>query len=90
MPCPGSWPLQFVAQEPVLQGSQLTRPVRAAAIELPRGLRINAVSPGLLVESVDQLGEFFRGFEPVPGARVALGYARSVEGADTGKVYAIR
>ena len=64
--------------------------VRAAAIELPRGLRINAVSPGLLVESVDQLGEFFRGFEPVPGVRVALGYARSVEGADTGKVYAIR
>jgi NAD(P)-dependent dehydrogenase (short-subunit alcohol dehydrogenase family) len=63
--------------------------VRAAAIELPRGLRINAVSPGVLVESMSLLGPFFRGFEPVPAARVGLGYARSVEGADTGKVYVI-
>lgn len=64
--------------------------VRAAAIELPRGLRINAVSPGVLVESMDQLAPFFRGFEPVPGERVARGYARSVEGADTGQVYLVQ
>lgn len=63
--------------------------VRAAAVELPRGLRINAVSPGVLVESMADLGPFFRGFQPVPGARVALGYARSVEGGETGKVYAV-
>lgn len=63
--------------------------VRAAAAELPRGLRINAVSPGVLVESMDDLGPFFRGFQPVPGARVALGYARSVEGGQTGQVYAM-
>lgn len=63
--------------------------VRAAAVELPRGPRINAVSPGVLVESMDDLGPFFRGFQPVPGARVALGYARSVEGGETGKVYAV-
>ena len=63
--------------------------VRAAAIELPRGLRINAVSPGVLQESMDDLGPFFRGFEPVPAARVALGYARSVEGAETGRVFAV-
>ena len=63
--------------------------VRAAAIELPRGIRINAVSPGVLLESMDALGPFFRGFEPVPSARVALGYSRSVEGADTGQVYAV-
>lgn len=64
--------------------------VRAAAIELPRGLRINAVSPGVLSESMDALGPFFRGFEPVPAARVALGYARSVEGGDTGQVYRVQ
>ena len=63
--------------------------VRAAAVELPRGLRINAVSPGVLLESMDDLGPFFRGFQPVPGARVALGYARSVEGGESGKVYAV-
>lgn len=64
--------------------------VRAAAIELPRGLRINAVSPGVLLESMEDLGPYFRGFEPVPAARVALGYARSVEGADTGRVYEVQ
>lgn len=64
--------------------------VRAAAIELPRGLRINAVSPGVVAESMDDYAPFFRGFEPVPAARVALGYSRSVEGADTGKVYAVQ
>ena len=58
-------------------------------IEPPRGIRINAVSPGVLLESMDALGPFFRGFEPVPSARVALGYSRSVEGADTGQVYAV-
>ncbi|NUS38858.1 MAG: short chain dehydrogenase [Lysobacter sp.] len=64
--------------------------VRAAAIELPRGLRINAVSPGVVRESGDDYASVFRGFEPVPAARVALAYSRSVEGADTGKVYAVR
>ena len=64
--------------------------VRAAAIELPRGLRINAVSPGVLLESMDSLGPFFRGFEPVSAARVALGYARSVEGAETGRVFEVQ
>jgi NAD(P)-dependent dehydrogenase (short-subunit alcohol dehydrogenase family) len=63
--------------------------VMAAAIELPRGQRINAVSPGLLTESLPQYGAFFRGFETVPAARVALAYARSVEGAQTGRVFRV-
>ena len=60
--------------------------VMAAAIELPRGLRINVVSPGLLEESLGAYGPFFPGHEPVPGARVARAYAKSVEGGLTGKV----
>ena len=64
--------------------------VRAAAIELPRGLRINAVSPTVLAESMDSYGPFFPGFEPVPAARVALAYQRSVEGAQTGRVYRVQ
>ena len=63
--------------------------VRNAAVELPRGLRINAVSPGVLAESMHLYGPYFRGFEPVPAARAALGFARSVEGADTGRTYRI-
>jgi NAD(P)-dependent dehydrogenase (short-subunit alcohol dehydrogenase family) len=61
--------------------------VRAAAIELPRGLRINAVSPTVLRESVHLFGDLFTGFEPIQGSRAALSYARSVDGAETGRVY---
>ncbi|SMC29336.1 NAD(P)-dependent dehydrogenase, short-chain alcohol dehydrogenase family [Andreprevotia lacus DSM 23236] len=63
--------------------------VRAAAIELPRGLRINAVSPNVLVESLPAYGAYFRGFDAVPAARVALAYSKSAEGAQTGQVYAV-
>ena len=61
--------------------------VRAAAIELPRGLRINAVSPGLLDESAAALGSYFPGHETVPGVRVARAYVKSVEGRLTGQVF---
>ncbi|MYN41875.1 short chain dehydrogenase [Duganella sp. FT109W] len=61
--------------------------VRAAAIELPRGLRINVVSPTVLQESMGTHGPLFIGFEPVAASRVALSYARSVDGAQTGQVY---
>jgi NAD(P)-dependent dehydrogenase (short-subunit alcohol dehydrogenase family) len=61
--------------------------VRGAAIELPRGLRINVVSPTVLEESMPVFGPLFIGFEPVAGKRVALAYARSVDGAQTGQVY---
>jgi NAD(P)-dependent dehydrogenase (short-subunit alcohol dehydrogenase family) len=60
--------------------------VRAAAIELPRGLRINSISPGLLEESAAALGDYFRGHETVPGDRVARAYMKSVEGRLTGQV----
>ena len=63
--------------------------VRAAAIELPRGLRINVISPGLLEESVAALGAFFPGTEPVPGAKVARAYVKSVEGRQTGQVITV-
>ncbi len=61
--------------------------VKAAAIEMPRNLRINAVSPTVIAESIDKYGEFFSGFLPAPAATVALAYAKSVEGAQTGQVY---
>jgi len=63
--------------------------VRAAAIEMPRGLRINAVSPSVFVESLPGYGPFFRGFEAVPVARAALAFSRSIEGRETGKVYKV-
>lgn len=61
----------------------------AAAIELPRGLRINVISPTILTESVPTYGPFFPGFESVPAERVARAYQRSVEGAQTGRTYRV-
>jgi len=81
-------PIRLGASAALVNGA-LEAFVRSAAVELPRGLRINAVSPGVLVESMDAYAPFFRGFEPVTAARAALGFARSVEGADTGKTYRI-
>lgn len=61
--------------------------VRGAAIELPRGFRINSVSPTVVEEALPSYAPYFRGFKPVPAAIAALAYAKSVEGAQTGQVY---
>jgi NADP-dependent 3-hydroxy acid dehydrogenase YdfG len=63
--------------------------VRAAALEAPRKLRINLVSPGVLEESWSVYGKHFAGFMPVPAARVARVYVEAVEGATTGQVFCI-
>ncbi|MDF2412193.1 MAG: short chain dehydrogenase [Aeromonas popoffii] len=63
--------------------------VKAAACELPRGLRINAVSPTVLEESMDKYADFFPGFVPVPAAKVAQAYKRSVMGIQTGQVFRV-
>jgi len=58
--------------------------VRAAALELPRNLRINAVSPPWVKETMVKLG-----MDPSPGlasADVAKAYVAAVEGSHQGKV----
>ncbi len=60
-----------------------------AAVDMPRGIRINAVSPGLLQASVDRYDGFFPGHEPVSSERVGLAYCKSVEGVITGQVIII-
>jgi NAD(P)-dependent dehydrogenase (short-subunit alcohol dehydrogenase family) len=62
---------------------------RSAAIELTRGIRINVVSPTVTEESWSAFGPFFPGQKPVPASEAALGYVKSVEGMQTGKVYRI-
>lgn len=60
--------------------------VRSAAIEMPRGIRINAVSPGMLDVSAKRYGEWFRGHKAVSSHDVGLAYSKCVEGALTGQV----
>jgi len=61
--------------------------VLGASIEMPRGIRINAVSPEVVEESMERIGSFFRGHIPVPVSKVALAYSKSVEGRLTGQVF---
>ncbi|RJF97348.1 short chain dehydrogenase [Noviherbaspirillum saxi] len=84
----GAEPIRYGASAATVNGA-LEGFVRAAAIELPRGLRINAVNPSVLEESMDNYGPYFHGFEPVPGRRVALAYVKSVDGLHTGNVYRV-
>jgi hypothetical protein len=63
--------------------------VRAAAIELPKGLRINVVSPTMLKESESQFAKFFIGMIPVEGWKVGQAYKRAILGAQTGRVYKV-
>ena len=86
----------IVAHEPIAQGVNATTVnaglegfVRAAACELPRGIRINLISPTVLTESAAAYDGFFPGFESVPAASVAQAYRRSVEGIQNGRIYKV-
>ena len=81
-------PIRYGASASLVNGA-LESFVKAAAIELDRGLRSNVVSPGVLVESLPVFGDYFRGHEAVPGARVAKAYLKSVEGLLTGQVFQV-
>ena len=63
--------------------------VQASAIELPKHLRINVISPTVLKESEKAYGAFFPGFIPVEGWKVAQAYKKSVLGAQTGQIYKV-
>lgn len=84
-----------LAREPILTGvaaslanGALESFVMAAAVELPRRIRINAVSPTVLAEA-SGYHEFFPGFSQVPAESVGQAYVKSVEGIQSGQVYAL-
>ncbi|MBL0370789.1 short chain dehydrogenase [Rhizobium sp. KVB221] len=86
----------ILGYEPILSGVNASMVngaidsfVKAAAIELPRGIRINAVSATMFEEAIAHYGPYFRGFKPVPVADAALAFSRSVEGHNTGQIYKI-
>jgi NAD(P)-dependent dehydrogenase (short-subunit alcohol dehydrogenase family) len=57
--------------------------VAAAQVELPRGLRINAVSPGWVRETLDALGLDSR--DGTPAEEVARAYVDAVTGSAQGR-----
>lgn len=86
----------ILSHDPIVAGSSASM-VNAAidgfvigsSIEMPRGIRINAVSPTIVQESLKDYGPFFRGYEAVPASKAALAYSKSIEGKQTGKIYRV-
>jgi NAD(P)-dependent dehydrogenase (short-subunit alcohol dehydrogenase family) len=62
--------------------------VRAAALETQRGIRVNAVSPIWVEETLKALG--MDGPEGMPAEQVAFAYKESVEGQRSGEVLDVR
>jgi NAD(P)-dependent dehydrogenase (short-subunit alcohol dehydrogenase family) len=60
--------------------------VKAASLELSDGIRINAVSSGLVEDAVDKYEAYFPGHNPIPMKKVINGYVKSVEGQGTGEL----
>lgn len=86
----------ILMDDPILKGTSSAMAnggvrafVKSAAIELPRGIRINSVSPNMLEESKEKYGSSFEGYEPVPAKRAALAFRKSILGAQTGQSYTV-
>lgn len=81
-------PIRYGAAASLVNGA-LESFARAAAIELPRGLRINVVSPTVVQESMGSFGPYFRGYKAVAASDAALAYSKSAEGRQTGQIYKV-
>ncbi|TQR17930.1 short chain dehydrogenase [Psychrobacillus soli] len=86
----------ILMDDPILKGTSSSMAnggvrafVKSAAIEFPRGIRINSVSPNMLEESKEKYGSSFEGYEPVPAKRAALAFRKSILGAQTGQSYTV-
>jgi NAD(P)-dependent dehydrogenase (short-subunit alcohol dehydrogenase family) len=55
---------------------------RGASLDLPRGIRINAVSPPFIKESAERMGMS----APMSAAENAKSYVGAIEGSQTGQV----
>ena len=62
--------------------------VRAAALEMPEGMRINAVSPVFVKETMEILG--MESTHGMPSEKVALAYKEAVESRRNGEVLEVR
>lgn len=60
--------------------------VKAAALELENGQRVNVVASGLVEDAVEKYRDYFPGHLAVPMERVVNGYVRSILGKGNGEV----
>lgn len=63
--------------------------VLGASVDMPRGIRINAVSPEVLEVSRERYDGFFHGHVHVTNEAVGLAYSKAVEGCLSGQVFIV-
>jgi NAD(P)-dependent dehydrogenase (short-subunit alcohol dehydrogenase family) len=63
--------------------------VRAVALELENGIRINAVSSDLVEDAYEKYKDYFPGNTPVPMHKIVDGYVKCIEGRITGRIIRI-
>jgi NAD(P)-dependent dehydrogenase (short-subunit alcohol dehydrogenase family) len=63
--------------------------VQAVALEIENGIRINAVSLGMVEDAYEKYKDFFPGHNPIPMKKVVNAYVRSVKGKRSGEIIKI-
>lgn len=63
--------------------------VKAVALEIENGIRVNVVSSGMVEESYEKYKDYFPGHNPIPMKKVINGYVRSVNGKVNGEIIRI-
>ncbi|WP_298755141.1 short chain dehydrogenase [uncultured Psychroserpens sp.] len=63
--------------------------VKAVALELDQGKRINVVCSDLVEDSFEKYKDYFPGNTPVPMYKIVDGYVKSIEGKITGRILRI-
>jgi NAD(P)-dependent dehydrogenase (short-subunit alcohol dehydrogenase family) len=81
-------PIKYGSSAAMINGA-LEGFVIGASIEMPKGVRINLVSPTVIKESMDKYSEYFQGYIPVSASTAAQAYVKSVEGCQTGQIYRV-
>ena len=60
--------------------------VKAAALEMINGQRVNVVACGLVQDAVDKYQDYFPGHNAIPMDRAVNAYVRSIEGKGNGEI----
>ncbi|WP_299495222.1 short chain dehydrogenase [uncultured Shewanella sp.] len=79
-------PIKYGVSAATLNGA-IHHFVKAVSNELPRGIRINVVSPTVVTESLATYGEYFPGFNAIDANTLAQFYQRSTLGVETGQTF---
>ncbi|TOG33094.1 short chain dehydrogenase [Vibrio parahaemolyticus] len=84
----------IIAEHPIAYGTSaatlngaIQHFAKAVSNELPRGIRINVVSPTVVTESLDTYGDYFPGFHSIDAKDVAKSYIRSALGIESGQTF---